>query len=201
MFLIKEGLDDDKLYKGPVTGPEIDGDDPAAAEEFAAKNKLGDNDTILTLFTPEEKLKLQKMIKHGEFNKTEAAVLNALMAEVLNLDQLGAWLGVASPRTKGAPMSRPATLKELNRILTVIAKRSKLKLGKEVDLSKIADMRRELKAANAEKRREAKEKARERKRLEKEFWQAQNELNRVRRAHGLKPEYYNRAYTGQFMGN
>lgn len=199
MFLIKEDLEDEKTYKKPVTGLDVDGDDPALADEFAKQNDIGDNETILTLFTPDEKLKLQKMIKHGEFNKTEAAILNALMSEVFNLDQLGVWLGVASPRTKGKPMSRPAVLKELNRILTVVAKRSKSKLGREVDLSQISKVKREIRASNAEKRRQARIKARERKRLEKEFWQAQNELNRVRRDHGLAPMYYNRAYDGQAL--
>lgn len=139
------------------------------------------------------------MIKKGEFNDVEGAVLKSLMAEVLTLEQIGVFLGAASPRTKGEPMSKVATLKELNRILKHISGQAKFKFGKSVDLNNITKLRREIKAKNAEKRRQAKELAKERKRLEKEFWKAQDELNKVRRAHGLKPEYYNRAYTNQFM--
>ena len=69
------------------------------------------------------------MCKHGEFNPRESAVLKAMMAtgdegEAFNFDELGVYIGAASPRTKGEPTSKVAAYKELNRILEVLAKRA-----------------------------------------------------------------------------
>lgn len=89
----------------------------------------------MNTFTPQEKETLLKQIKHGEYSPLEAAVLRILMGEACTLEELGVMLGATSKKTKGAPMSKVAALKELNRILAIVAKRSKLKLGKAVDLT------------------------------------------------------------------
>ena len=131
---------------------------PLEAVTFAEENSLGPNDTIINAFTGDEKVKLSKMIKHGEFSPLEGAVLKALMTEELTLDELGVMLGATSTRTKGQPMSKIAALKALNKILAVIAKRSKAKLGRAVDLSKIKAYKAEIKRQNAERRKKAAEK-------------------------------------------
>ena len=143
----------------PPAGLEVgDGvDHPVEAIKIAEENGLGPNDTIVNTFTSAEKQKLLKMIKHGEFNAIEGAVLKALMSEAMTLDELAVMLGARSERTKGQPMSKVAALKELNRILAVVAKRSKAKLGREVDLTKIKAYKAEIRRQEAEKRRNAAE--------------------------------------------
>lgn len=59
------------------------------------------------------------------------------MSEAATLEDVGAMIGAVSRRTKGKPASKVAALKEVNRILAIIAKRSKAMFGTEVDLTKI----------------------------------------------------------------
>lgn len=119
------------------------------------------------------------------------------MSEELTLDELGVMLGAKSEKTKGQPMSKVAALKELNRILAVVAKRSKAKLGRAVDLTKIKAYRAEIKRQDAERRKKAAEAKKKAKAAQKEFWQLLSELNKEQRKHGLKPTRYDLAYTGQ----
>ena len=100
---------------------------------------------------------LKRMIKHKQFSPLEGAVLKALMSEELTLDELAVMLGAKSERTKGEPMSKVAALKELNRILAIVAKRSKAKLGREVDLTKIKAYKAEIRRQDAERRKKAAE--------------------------------------------
>ena len=172
-------------------------DHPLEAVKVAEENGLGPNQTIVGTFTAAEKDKLLKMIKHKEFNPIEGAVLKALMSEELTLDELGVMLGAKSEKTKGQPMSKVAALKELNRILAVVAKRSKAKLGRAVDLTKIKAYRAEIKRQDAERRKKAAEAKKKAKAAQKEFWQLLSELNKEQRKHGLKPTRYDLAYTGQ----
>lgn len=115
--------------KGLDTSPEGLKDHPLTAVEFLEKNHLDKDTPIVTLFTPQQKKELLKMFKHGEFNPRESAVLKAMMAtgdegEAFNFEELGVFIGAASPRTKGEPTSKVAAYKELNRILEVLAKRA-----------------------------------------------------------------------------
>ena len=148
--------------RGPETGEGAD--NPLEAIAYAEEKNLGPDGSIVNTFTPDEKVKLMKMIKHGECNAMEGAVLKALMTEALTLDELAVTLGARSEKTKGEPMSKVAALKELNRIFAVVAKRSKAKLGYTVDLSKIKQFKAEMRRQEAEKRKkkaEEKRRARE----------------------------------------
>lgn len=181
----------------PPQDVDPNGDDPSTADAAAKEAGIDDNGTIVNTFTPQEKETLLKQIKHGEYSPLEAAVLRILMGEACTLDELGVMLGATSKKTKGAPMSKVAALKELNRILAIVAKRSKLKLGKAVDLTQISKVKREIRQQNAEKRRQAKEKEKYRREMQKQFWQELKELNKVQRQHGLKPSRYDKMYTTQ----
>lgn len=181
----------------PPKDVDPNGDDPNIANAEAQKAGIDDNGTIVNTFTPQEKETLLKQIKHGEYSPLEAAVLRILMGEACTLEELGVMLGATSKKTKGAPMSKVAALKELNRILAIVAKRSKLKLGKAVDLTQISKVKREIRQQNAEKRRQAKEKEKYRREMQKQFWQELKELNKVQRQHGLKPSRYDKMYTTQ----
>jgi len=170
-------------------------DHPLTAIKYAEEKGIKDEDTIISTFTPKEKDDLLKLIKHGEFNAREAAVIKALICEAMSLEELGVYLGVASPKTKGEPMSKVAALKELNRILSVLTKRAYLKTGKKVDLKQIAVMKRKMKEEQAAKNKKAKELAKKRRDLMKEFWKELYALNKVQREHGLKPSRYDKTWT------
>lgn len=104
-------------------------DDYQAAEEFAEEHGLSRDTPILSVFSQKQKADLLRMIKHGEFTPIESAILKAMMAtgesgdptEAFNLEELGAFIGAWSPRSKGKPVSKVAAQKELNRILDVVA--------------------------------------------------------------------------------
>lgn len=162
-------------------------DHPLEAVKYAEEHNLGPNNTIIDTFTPDEKQKLLKMIKKGEFSPLEAGVIRALMSEAATLEEVGAMIGAASRRSGGEPVSKPAAIKEINRILEIIARRSKAKLGKAVDLSKIAEWKREQKKLAAWRIKKAKEARRYADKVEKEYWQLLKELRATQKAHGLKP--------------
>lgn len=164
---------------------------PMLAIKYAEENNLGPNDTIVNTFTQDEKKQLLKMIKHGEFSQLEAAVLKALMSEAASLEDIGAMLGSVSRRTKGAPTSKPAALKELNRILAIVAKRSKAKIGREIDLSKIPEYKREMKRVQEWRKKKAREAKKYAKQQEAEFYKLLKELNQEQAKHNLpKSKYY-----------
>lgn len=178
---------------------------PSDAEEFALANGLGPDDTIMSVFTPQEKERLLKAMKHGEFNPRESAVLKALMSageaegNAFNLDELGVFIGAASPRTKGQPTSKVAALKELNRILAVLAKRSYIKFGKKIDVDALKnfqkvrnEMLRANKAKAAERKRRIRAEQKRRAEAQKEFWKNLSELNRLQRSMGLEPTRYDK---------
>lgn len=169
----------------PVRGVEPGEDHPLLAVQMAEQNNLGPNDTIINTFTVEEKKKLLKMIKNGEFSQLEGAVLKALMTEVASLEDIGAMIGAVSRRTQGAPASKPAALKEINRILEIVAKRSKAKFGKAADLNKLKAYQREQKKLAAWRVKKAKEAERHARQVEKEFYQNLKELRATQKAHGL----------------
>lgn len=162
-------------------------DHPLEAVKYAEEHNLGPNNTIIDTFTPEEKQKLLKMIKKGEFSPLEAGVIRALMSEAATLEEVGAMIGAVSRRSGGEPVSKPAAIKEINRILEIIARRSKAKLGKAVDLSKIAEWKREQKKLAAWRIKKAKEARRYADKVEKEYWQLLKELRATQKAYGLKP--------------
>ena len=169
----------------PVRGVDPDGDHPLLAVRYAEEHNLGPNDTIIDTFTQAEKQQLLKMIKKGEFSQLEAAVLKALMSEAASLEDVGAMIGAVSRRTKGEPTSKPAALKEINRILAIVAKRSKAKFGKEVDLTKIPQYNREMKRLQAWRKKKAREAERYAKQQEREFYQILKELHREQSKLGL----------------
>lgn len=171
----------------PVRGPEAGEDHPLLAVKYAEEHNLGPNDTIIDTFTPDEKKELLKMIKKGEFTQLEAAVLHALMSEAATLEDIGAMIGAVSRRTKGAPTSKPAAIKELNRILQVVAKRSKAKFGKEADLTRIKTYNDEMKKIAKWRAKKAKEAERYANKVEREFYKELADLRRTQKAHGLKP--------------
>lgn len=175
------------------------GYDPMDAEEYAVEQGIDPNATVLATLTPAEKERLMKMCKHHEFNKREAAVLKMLMGEIWNLDDIGAFLGAASPKTKGKPMSRVAAKKELDRIVNVVGKRAKLQLGREVDLNQIPELKRQMKATATQKKLMKRDEERRRKELMKEFWAELKEVNKVRKGLGLPADYslVPKAYSGQ----
>lgn len=168
---------------------------PIVAVAFAEENNLGPNETIVDIFTPDEKLKLSKMIKHGEFNQQESAILQYLMSEAGTLESLAVMLGARSERTKGKPMSKVAALKEINRILNVVAKRSQAKLGKRIDLAKIAEYRKEMKAQEIQRKKEARENKKKARIAYQEFQTALKELWAVQTAHNLPRTRYDKIWT------
>lgn len=161
------------------------GYNPADAEKLAKD----ENASVLVNLTADEKDKLLKMCKHGEFNQRESAILKVLLGSEWNLNDIGAFLGAASPKTQGKPMSRPAALKELNRIENVVVKRYKQATGKDIDLSAIPKLKRQMKKNVADKKREKWTEERKRKELMREFWKELKEVNRVRRSLGLPPDF------------
>lgn len=193
-----EFLQGDDGNIGEPQGP--DGDvknegHPLEAIAYAEENGLGPNETIIDVFTPAEKEKLSKMIKHGEFSQQEGAVLRALMSEELKLEDLAVMLGAKSKRTKGQPMSKIAARKELNRILDLVAKRSSAKIGKKIDLGKLAEYKREMRKADALKKKKAKENKRAEKQARADFWKLLKKLNIEQRKHGLPVSRYNKIWT------
>lgn len=158
-----------------------------------------ENTSALVNLTSDEKDKLLKMCKHGEFNQRESAILKVLLGSEWNLNDIGAFLGAASPKTQGKPMSRQAALKELNRIESVVAKRFKQFHGKDIDLKKIPELKRQMKQQAADRKRSKQMEERKRKELMREFWKELKEVNRVRRSLDLPPDYslIPRAYQGQ----
>ena len=179
---------------GLSNDPDSD-DHPLEAIVYAEQNNLGPNETIIDTFTPEMKVKLSKMIKHGEFTQQEAAVLQYLMGETATLESLAVMLGAKSERTHGQPMSKPAALKELNRILDVVAKRSQAKIGKRIDLSQIAQFKKAQKQQQIERNKEKREERKRAREAYKEFWRLQRELHQVQRAHGLPVTRYDKIWT------
>lgn len=159
---------------------------PLEAIKYAEEHNLGPNNTIIDTFTPAEKQKLLKMMKKGEFSPLEAGVLRALMSEAATLEEVGAMIGAASRRSKGEPISKPGAIKEINRILDIVARRSKAKTGKAVDLSKIPEWRREAKKLAAWRAKKAKEARKYADKVEKEYWQLLKELRATQKAAGLK---------------
>ena len=164
-------------------------DDPQLADEWAtladqANASLGD------ALDPKARLELLKMIKHGEFNLQEAAIIKVLIGEPLNLEELGLWLGVGSKRTGGKPMSKIAARKELMRIQKVVAKRAKIKYGYNIDLSKFDSVKRKIKQDAIDKAKARKRADRELQKKHKgdlaDIMKQQAELRKLRR--GLKKQ-------------
>lgn len=168
--------------------------DPLEAIAYADENDLGVNDTIINIFTPAEKEKLSKMIKHGEFNQQESAVLRALMSELLKLEDLAVMLGAKSKRTQGQPMSKIAARKELNRILDVVAQRSQAKIGRRLDLNKIAEYRQQMRQNEVLRRKQARENKKREREARKEFFELLKELNATQREYGLPVSRYNKIW-------
>lgn len=170
----------------PVRGVDPNEEGPLLAIKYAEENNLGPNDTIVDTFTKDEKINLLKMIKKGEFNQLEAAVLRALMSEAATLEDIGAMIGAVSRRSKGKPVSKPAAIKELNRILDIVAKRSKAKIGKTVDLSKIGAYQREMRKNLQWRKRKERERQRYVNKVEREFYTLLADLRRTQKEYGLK---------------
>lgn len=99
------------------------------------------------------------------------------MSEAATLEDVGAMIGAVSRRTKGEPTSKVAALKEVNRILAIIAKRSKAKFGKEVDLTKIPQYKREMKRLQEWRKKKAREAEKYARQQEKEFYKTLKELH------------------------
>ena len=160
-------------------------DDPQLADEWAT---LADkeNANLGDALDPKSRIELLKMIKHGEFNDQESAILKVLIGEPLNLTELGVWLGVGSKRTGGKPMSKIAARKELMRIQKVVAKRAKIKYGYNIDLSKFDTVKRQIKHDAEEKARAKKRADRELQRKHKsdlaDIMQQQKELRKLRKS-------------------
>lgn len=187
--------DNSSFEVGGISNAPDSDDHPLEAIVYAEQNNLGPNETIIDTFTPDMKVKLSKMIKHGEFTKQEGAVLQCLMSEAATLETLAVMLGAKSTRTHGQPMSKPAALKELNRILDVVAKRSQAIIGKRIDLSQIAQFRKEQKRQQIERNKEKREARRREREAYKEFWRLERELHQAQRAHGLPLSRYDKIWT------
>lgn len=189
--------------KGVDTSPEGMQDHPLTAEKWAEEHGIDKNTPIVTLFTPQQKKELLRMMKHHEFNDRESAVLKAMMStgdegEAFNFEELGVFIGASSPRTKGEPTSKVAAYKELNRILEVLAKRAHFQ-GKTFNLElfkKFKHDRNELIKKNkklaAERKKKEREMARRRAEAQKEFWKELTELNKLQRSKGLEPSRYDK---------
>lgn len=170
-------------------------DDPLLAVKAVEEAGLGPDQSIVGTFTPDEKKKLLQMIKAGEFSQLEAAVLKMLMSEWATLEDLGAMIGAVSRRTKGEPTTKNGAKKELNRILAIVAKRSKAKFGKAADLTKIREWNREMKKIQEWRKRKASEARRYANKVENEFKQIMRELHAVQDEHGLpRSKYYVRYF-------
>lgn len=161
-------------------------DSPVLAIAMAEENKLGPNNTIVDLFTPDEKAKLNSMIKKGEFTQLESAVIHALMSEAATLEDVGAMIGAVSRRTQGKPTSKAGAIKELNRILQKIATESKAKFGRTIDLNKLKKFEVLMKKSKVERLRKAREARRRANEAEKEYWRLLKELRATQKAHGLR---------------
>lgn len=164
-------------------------DDPQLADEWAT---LADkeNANLGDALDPKARLELMKMIKHGEFNLQEAAIIKVLIGEPMNLEELGFWLGLGSKRTGGKPMSKIAARKELMRIQKVVAKRAKIKYGYNIDLSKFDAVKRQIKQDAIDKAKARKKADRELQRKHKgdlaDIMKQQAELRKLRK--GLKKQ-------------
>ena len=164
-------------------------DDPQLADEWAT---LADkeNANLGDALDPKARLELMKMIKHGEFNLQEAAIIKVLIGEPMNLEELGFWLGLGSKRTGGKPMSKIAARKELMRIQKVVAKRAKIKYGYNIDLSKFDAVKRQIKQDAIDKVKARKKADRELQRKHKgdlaDIMKQQAELRKLRK--GLKKQ-------------
>lgn len=170
-------------------------DQPIFAVTAAEEAGLGPDQSIVGTFTTDEKKRLLQMIKAGEFSQLEAAVLKMLMSECATLEDLGAMIGAVSRRTKGEPTTKNGAKKELNRILAIVAKRSKAKFGKAADLSKIKGYNREMKRIQEWRKRKASQARRYANSVENEFKKLLRELHAVQRERGLAPsKYYVRYY-------
>lgn len=179
----------------PVRDVDPNEDHPLEAITYAEEHNLGPNQTIIDTFTPAEKTKLLKMIKNGEFSALEGAVIKAIMSEQLTLEELGAMMGAQSRRTKGAPLSKPGTLKELNRILDIIAKRSKAITGKQVDLKMIPKYKAAMKKNYEFRKKKAKKAQVYANKQEQEFRKLLRELHAEQDKLGLpRTEWYIRKF-------
>lgn len=161
-------------------------DDPQLADEWATIAEQG-NLSIKDVVDPKARIELLKMIKHGEFNLQESAIIKILLGgEGLTLEELGYWLGMSSKRTGGKPMSKIAARKELMRIQKVVAKRAKIKFGYNIDLSKFDTVKRQIKHDAEENARAKKRADRELQRKHKsdlaDIMQQQKELRKLRKS-------------------
>lgn len=175
----------------PVRGVDPDSEDsPLLAVKAVEDAGLGPDQSIVGTFTPDEKKKLLQMIKNGEFSQLEGAILKMLMSECATLEDLGAMIGAVSRRTKGNPMTKNGAKKELNRILALVAKRSKAKFGKAADLNQIRAYNREMKKVQEWRKRKASEARRYANSVENEFKKLLRELHAVQREKGIAPSRY-----------
>lgn len=171
-----------ELNKDKYAGIEsIDDNDVEAIDEFAGVRGIGKNETLLSGLDPEEKDRIVKMCKRKEFNPLESAMLKILMNTQLNLEDLGVFLGATSQKTGGKPMSKVAAKKELDRIIKVVAKKSKLKYGHAIDLNKIKELK---KALRIKQEKIAEDKRYYRQQM-KEFWKNLKDLQATQRELGL----------------
>jgi len=121
--------------------------------------------------------------------------IKAIQTRGGDLEDVGTMIGSHSRRSKGAPVSKSAAIREINRILEIIAKRSKARFGKAIELQKIIDFRDWIRRTTAEKLKEYK-KAQTQKRIyankvAKEFYKLVADLHRTQDRHGLpRSEYY-----------
>lgn len=109
------------------------------------------------------------------------------MSEAANLEDIGAMIGSVSRRTQGAATSKPAALKELNRILATVAKRSKAKFGKEADLSRLKTYGDEMKKIAMWREKQARKAKAYANKQEREFYRLLADLRRTQKQYGLKP--------------
>lgn len=118
-----------------------------------------------------------------------------LMSECATLEDLGAMIGAVSRRTKGEPTTKNGAKRELNRILAIVAKRSKAKFGKAADLTKIREYTREMKKIQEWRKKKAHEAERYARQQEREFYETLRELRKVQDAYGLpRSKYYVRKF-------
>jgi len=183
-------------------------DHPLDAIKYGEAHKMDMTLSILAQLPQQDKEKLLKMCKHGQFNKKESAVIKYLLLGAGNLEDLSVMFGAVSPQTKGEPMSKVAAFNKLQEIIAVIAKRSKVKLGKEVDLNRLKDFKKAMKERNAllrkqsaEKRRQKAQEKRDQAAAMKEFWKTLYELNQEQRAKGLPVSRYGKFWTQQHGGS
>lgn len=204
----------------PPRGIEPDGDDPLLAVKFLEQNNLGPDDTVVQMFTPDEKQELLKLIKKGEFSPLEAAVIRMLMSEAARieevkqmsdlqkevasksihigepatLDDVGIVIGASSRRSGGKPVSKVAALKEVNRIGAIIARRSKAKYGKEIDFKSIPKFKREMEKVAAWRKKKIRDAERYANAQEREFHKLLAELHRTQDEYHTNPTPEQRNY-------